>query len=165
MKKTYIGIDNGVTGSIGVIGRETLFSLTPVKNEQSYTKQKQTITRLDGPELIHQLCEYTAADDRVLVVIERPMVNPKRFKATASALRCLEATLVVLESLSIPYEYIDSKEWQKVMLPKGIKGTSELKKASLDMGKRLFPDFSEEIEGHGDADGLLIAEWAKRINL
>ena len=161
-QKVYIGIDNGVTGSIGVVGRETVFALTPVKKEQDYTKKKQNISRVDAPELIDMINSYANGEVPVLVLIERPLVNPTMFRATLSAIRCLEATLTVLEALSIPYEYIDSKQWQKELLPKGVKGSAELKKASMDIGKRLFPEFSDEIHAHGDADGLLIAEWARR---
>jgi len=63
-----------------------------------------------------------------------------------------------LEDAQWPYEYIDSKEWQKVLLPKGIKGSDELKKASLDIGKRMFPTLKIK----KDADGLLIAEYLRR---
>ena len=51
---------------------------------------------------------------------------------------------------------------QKDMLPKGCKG-EELKKASLDIGNRLFPSF--KTVKHPDRDGLLIAEWARRKGL
>jgi hypothetical protein len=86
------------------------------------------------------------------------MVNSTRFNATLSAIRALEATLIALEQAQWPYEYIDSKEWQKELLPKGLKGSDELKNASLDIGKRLFP----ELNIKKDADGLLIAEYLRR---
>jgi hypothetical protein len=86
------------------------------------------------------------------------MVNSTRFNATLSAIRALEATLIALERSQFPYEYIDSKEWQKVLLPKGLKGSDELKAASLDIGKRLFPS----LDIKKDADGLLIAEYMRR---
>jgi len=88
------------------------------------------------------------------------MVNPGRFQASISAMRALEATLNVLEFLELPHQYIDSKEWQKVMLPSGLKGADQMKKASQSIGKRLFPS----ITCTPDADGLLIAEWARRGN-
>jgi hypothetical protein len=50
------------------------------------------------------------------------------------------------------------------MFPKGLKGI-ELKKASMDIGIRLFPHLEEVIIKQKDADGLLIAEWARRNNL
>ena len=96
----------------------------------------------------------------MLAILERPMVNPGRFKATISAIRCLEATVIALESLYIPYMYIDSKEWQRSMLPDGIKGAPNLKKASLDIGNRMWPSLMNS--KMKDADSLLIAEYCKR---
>ena len=155
---TYIGIDNGVSGTIGIISPDgVVFESTPVKSEQNYTKKKGNITRVDVVELYRLLDGY----DSVMCLIERPMVNPGRFKATLSAIRSLEATLNVLEMLQYPYQYIDSKEWQRELLPKGVKG-EELKTSSRDIGTRLFPSFRDVIHKHKDADGLLIAEYAKR---
>jgi hypothetical protein len=98
-----------------------------------------------------------------MVVMERPMVNPTRFKATTSALRCFEAQLILIEHLGLAYCYVDSKDWQRELLPKGIKGADEQKKASKDIGKRLFPQLADF--KHSDFDGLLIAEYARRKNL
>ena len=89
------------------------------------------------------------------------MINPMRFKAPVSAIRAMEATIIFLETTKIPYAFIDSKEWQKALLPHGLKG-EELKEASVMVGKRLFPQFAEFIQKHGDADGMLIAEYCKR---
>jgi len=50
-------------------------------------------------------------------------------------------------------------------LPKGVQGAPELKKASMDIGLRLFPDQANVINKHKDADGLLIAEWSRRMQL
>lgn len=163
--KLYLGFDNGVSGTIGAIyNQDVLFVETPIKKEQSYTKTKANISRIDVVTLSDNLNRLIEGYDnpKMFCLIERPMVNPSRFVATMSALRALEATLNVLELLNIPYQYCDSKEWQKVMLPKGIKGSEELKKASLDIGCRLFPDFKELITKHGDADGILMAEYARR---
>jgi hypothetical protein len=159
--RAYIGIDNGVSGSIGVIrGEDTFFIDTPVKKEQNYTKKKAIITRIDH-ELLTNV--FSAYKDNCFVMFERPMVNPRRFQATTSALRSLEATLVVIETLKLPVSYIDSKVWQKLLLPSGIKGSDELKKASMDIGCRLFPQHSDKIKKHKDADGMLIAEYCRRI--
>ena len=95
--------------------------------------------------------------------MERPMVNPTRFKATTSALRCFEAELILIEHLGYAYCYVDSKYWQRELLPKGIKGADEQKKASKDIGKRLFPQLADF--KHSDYDGILIAEYARRKNL
>lgn len=160
----YIGIDNGVTGSIGIIlpDRTSLYYKMPIKSGQDYTKKKKNITRIDHKGLL-ALINYSSAE--VKVILERPMVNPMRFAATASALRSLESTLVALEALKYPYICIDSKEWQRAMLPKGIKGSLQLKKASVDVGIKLFPRHEPLIRKQRDSDGLLIAEYARRMSL
>lgn len=166
--KIWIGIDNGVSGTIGIIGEEGVpyeFIKTPIVSGQDYTKAKKNISRINTPALIEFLSLYTPSASEGIAVkalVERPLVNPTRFNATTSALRSFEATLVILESLKIPYQFIDSKEWQKELLPKGIKGSEELKKASLDIGKRLFPSLQIN---HKDYDGILIAEYGRRKNL
>ena len=162
MSKVYIGIDNGTSGTIGIVGDQVSPTIihTPTKKEQNYTKAKQMITRLDWrgfSDLISAYCDYD-----VVALMERPLVNPTRFKSTTTALRCFEAQLVLVESLGCRIIYVDSKDWQKEMLPKGVQG-EELKKASLDIGNRLFPEFSSF--KHPDREGLLIAEYARRKNL
>lgn len=160
--KISIGIDNGVSGSIGIIDENgSSFIETPTFSQQNYTKKKANITRIDTKILIEILARFS--NTNCFVLMERPMVNPQRFQATTSALRSLEATLVVLEQLKLPHAYIDSKEWQKVLLPQGIKGSDELKKASFDIGCRLFPQHEDLIKRHKDADGILIAEYCRRV--
>lgn len=154
----YIGIDNGTTGTIGVVGDMSLFVKAPVKKEQNYTKKEGSVSRID----VVKLREILVDIQNPFALLERPFVNPKMFNATLSAIRALEATLNVIEILNIPYTYIDSKQWQSVMLPSGVKGSADLKKASLDIGCRLFPQHRELIEKHGDADGLLMAEYWRR---
>lgn len=162
MSKIWVGIDNGVSGTIGIVGEdiEPVFVKTPVKKEQDYTKDKKTITRLDYSSFMELFSGLNKND--VCVVMERPLVNPQKFTATASALRCHEAELIMVEIMGCKRMFIDSKEWQKEMLPKGCTG-DELKKASLDIGNRLFPEF-EDVK-HPDRDGILIAEYARRKNL
>ncbi|MFX0132405.1 MAG: hypothetical protein ACFFDN_02040 [Candidatus Hodarchaeota archaeon] len=171
--KSYIGIDNGVTGSIGLIVIEDntkidiKFFKTPLINQQDYTKKKKRINRLNPIEFLQILYTYkdSIATNDKLAIIERPMVNPQRFNATLSAIRTLESTLTILESNQIPYMFVDSKQWQKEMLPKGCKGKDQLKKASMDTGIRMYPQFKELITNQKDADGLLIATWAWRNKL
>lgn len=168
MNRIYVGIDNGVSGSIGIVGVsfESSFIKTPIKRELSYQKSKKSyINRIDFKELYNFLADIESKYDNLFAVIERPMINSSRFKASISAARSLEATLIILELLEIPYEYCDSKQWQKSLLPAGLKGSAEQKSASKDVGLRLFPQHKDLINKHKDADGILIAEWAKRSNL
>lgn len=163
MSKFFIGIDNGVSGSIGIVSdNDSTFIESPKISQQSYTKKKKNISRIDWKSMHAILSEFKGKN--CMVLLERPMVNPGRFLATTSALRALEATLIVIEQLELPHAYIDSKEWQKILLPKGIKGSDELKKASMDIGCRLFPKHNDLIKKHKDADGLLIAEYCRRTN-
>ncbi len=164
--KAYIGIDNGVSGSLAlVLPGCAEFRKMPIHKEQSYTKVKAQITRVDWMELDIILASWCSRGyDSFRAFIERPYVNPKGFKATVSALRCLEATLISVERVRLSYEYVDSRQWQKILLPKGCKGP-DLKTASTDIGCRLFPEHSVAIKKHKDADSLLIAEWARREGL
>lgn len=167
MHRLFIGIDNGVTGTVGILGEgKPLFLETPIRKEQNYTKKKDVITRIDIRELTSVLRHASEGlrPDEVVVGMERPMFNPQRYNATVSAARAFEAQLCVIETLGFPLVYLDSREWQKELLPHGVSGP-ELKKASKDVASRLFPGLSDAISGHGDGDGLLIAEHMRRNNL
>ena len=183
----YIGIDNGVTGSIALImegdsdSLEVKYFPTPVKKALNYTKTQAFLTRVDSVKLDQIWQRLLPNDDdavkeNVFCLIERPMINPMRWVASMSAMRALEATLVLLEQWCIPYEYVDSKEWQSVLLPKvtpvnpklSAKQKKKAKQAqhdalkamSLLKGKQLFPLLN--LGGFQDADGLLIAEYCRR---
>ena len=117
--RIFIGIDNGVSGGVTILTEEEYVRVhvkTPVKKCLNYTKKKAFINRINPEELTALLSDI---GENVFCMIERPMVNPTRFAATMSAVRCLEATETILELLKIPYEFIDSKEWQKALLPSG----------------------------------------------
>jgi len=159
--KTYIGIDNGVSGAITIISNENIIVLhekTPVKKCLNYTKKKAFMNRVNF-ELFKSF--FLCAGENTFCMIERPMVNPTRFTASVSALRCLEATEILLEMLQIPYQFIDSKEWQKKLLPSGLKG-DELKIAAKEIVKRTFPKANIH-----NADSILIAKYCmlKQMNI
>jgi hypothetical protein len=162
-KGASIGVDNGPSGTIGIIWKKkTWFTKTPTVKQQDYVKKKANVTRVDVVAFIRLLQRYKDSH----VMFERPMVNPHRFTASKSALRVLEAQLACIDLLNehghnLSVIFVDSQEWQKPLLPKGSKG-SNLKKASRQVGKRLFPKHKEFIENHKDADGMLIAEWCRR---
>lgn len=167
--RIYIGIDNGTSGSLACVGDCAVrYIETPVFKEQSYTKAKKIISRVDHMALKQWFVDIMGINmpaGELIAVMERPCINPARFKTSVSAARALEATLCVIEDLGIPHMYVDSRDWQPKMLPKGVKGAPELKKASMDIGLRLFPDQEKVIKHHKDADALLMAEWARRTQL
>ena len=88
------------------------------------------------------------------------MLNPLRWAASISAARAVEATEIVMDQAKLAYQFIDSKEWQKAMLPSGLEG-DQLKLASFQVGQRLFPGVNVK----KDADALLMAEYARRKGL
>ena len=167
--KIYIGQDNGTTGTLSIFvpGKPVIFLETPCIKIQDYTKAKNIISRIDVKKYYELLQSNIPKGEEwnSMALLERPLVNPKFWKATISAVRCYESQITVLETLGIPYSVIDSKEWQKQLLPSGISGTPELKAASVDVGCRLFPYHSDLIKKHKDADGLLIGLYALRSNL
>lgn len=156
--KTIISLDNGVTGTVSVLkDSKTYFIETPNKKVKSYQKTKDKyIHRIDFKALKSYLEPFK---ENSICVLERPMINPGRWDATVSAIRALEATSIILEELEIEYEFVDSKLWQHKYLSEGIKGSKELKKASMEIGIELFPEHRELIIKHGDADALFIAKW------
>lgn len=167
MSTTYIGIDNGVSGAVGICKEGALPALLslPIRSELNYQKAGKNITRLDYPAflaMLSKLMEEHGADIRV--VIEKPFVNPGNFVATSTSLRCLEAELIALEQLGISRQYIDAKTWQKELLP-DVAGRTALKAASKDIGIRMFPHLAGEIKKQKDADAVFIAEYAKRKGL
>ena len=60
--------------------------------------------------------------------------------------------------MRIGYEVVDSKMWQKHLLPAGLKGEM-LKKGSLQVASRIYPFI--DLKGFKDADGLLIARFCQ----
>lgn len=159
----FIGIDNGVSGSIGWVGAEEGLIATPTFQAYDYQKTRpRQISRIDTTLLRQKLANLTF-ERSAKVFLERPLVNPKMFRSTCSAMRSLEATLIVLDGLKLAYEYLDSKSWQKRLLPSGLKGSAKLKKASRQIGAQLYPSLQEIIERQGDADGILIAEYGRRL--
>jgi hypothetical protein len=160
-KTIYVACDNGVSGSFAWVnetGSESGVVSTPTFVEQDFQKDKKNVTRVNVLKLVFWFNELPKG--RVRVVLERPFVNPMMFNATLSAIRAWEATLIALQEFNYPRQVIDSKRWQKEMLPAGCKG-KELKAASVQVGCRLFPDHSDWIKDQGDADSLLIAEFSR----
>ena len=160
MSKTIIGIDNGATGTIGIITPDqTHFFETPTTPYLHYGKRGSVSNRIDRKELTRLIREALDGIDytSVRVMIERPFTaGPMMIKAMLGAHRCFEATICVLEDLGLGYEVIDSAEWQAPSLG-AVKGSAELKKASMLRGLQMYPQFADLIKRHKDADGLLIA--------
>ena len=169
----YLGIDNGVTGSIGVIqGEYYNFFKVESFSSQSYTKKKQNISRINFPKL-NLFFRDLSNIAKVVALLENP-ASVNNFKVVQSSMRCFEATIIALEINDIPYSNCTAGEWQKELIPGAIKKNEELrgdkfkkertenlKTASMVEGIKLCPLQEELITKNKDADGLLIAEWLR----
>ena len=156
---TTIGIDNGSTGTIGIITPElVLFEEVPTK-KCLVGKAGKLIKRIDVKQLMSFLQMY--AGPKTHAYVERPFTG-RFLNAVLPAQRSFEAVLIALELLDIGYTVIDSKEWQSSILGQ-IKGSSERKNASMIRGREMYPNFASQIEDHGDADGLMIAHYYSKM--
>jgi len=157
MAKVTIGIDNGTSGTVAIVSDAcSVFFKTPIREALHYTKSKKTIKLLDWDQLQKEIRAFTDASDNPHAYIERPMVNPMFFNTSMFAMSCYLSTRQCLEIHGIGFTTVDSKSWQKTMLP-GFKGKAELKKASKLRGIELYPQHKDLITKQKDADGLLIA--------
>lgn len=161
--KITIGIDNGTTGSIGIISKDKAFFAETPSKMSILGKKERHIRRIDHESLKDLLLVYAVkpmalhSNATLHAYIERPFTG--RFMgAVLPAQRSFEAVLIVLEQLNIPYTVVDSKEWQKSQI-EGIKGSKELKAASCSLGQSKWPELAAMVLKHGDADGLLIADY------
>ena len=164
---TIIGIDNGASGSVGVIheGIAVHFGPVPTQPYLHYGKKGSIGQRLDRVALKGLLRDAPRPQDRPLVwefdpskirvYVERPF-SGKFINAVVPAHRFFEATIITLEDMNLGYEVIDSGVWQKSLLG-SVTGSADLKKASKLRGIQMYPGFKDAITKQGDADGLLIA--------
>ena len=152
----FIGIDNGVTGTIGCVGSTTYYGKMPVKRVRKYTVKESYIRRVDVRKLKELLTLLINGQD-YKIVLENPMTSFKGANTAISA-RAWEATLIALEQLGLEYETVPAVRWQKYLFPQAI-GRDHQKALSLQLGNELYP----ELVGKGkDADGLCIAIYAQR---
>lgn len=172
-----IGMDNGSTGTIcsWIIGTNQIdFKQTPSKRECNYQKQINYIDRLNHEQIkswlknnIKKTQKLYKREIRIIIIIERPMVNPQRFDASLNAVRAFQSLLVILQQLNIKYLTIDSKQWQHYFFGKDT-SFMDLKFESLKMGINVFNQIQPSgfiqmidiIRNHGDADALLITKYA-----
>lgn len=161
MSKAILFVDNGITGTMALFDGtfvNAYFAETPCRTGKRFDthREQKSVTRLDAKrfwEILQVMKGWT--EKEILVVRERPMINPARFHATLSAVRCDEAETLCLEKAGLPWIYCDSQDWQKPLLENFHKGSEALKRESMERGIKLFPQYSELIKKHGDADSLL----------
>lgn len=170
----FLGIDNGPSGSLGLLsgsGDAIAFIKQFTRRERDYTIADAFLTRIGVFDLTEWIIGALSSEP-LYVLLERPLKNPKLFKATESALRAHEATLIALElaqvyaerhkhQLTVCDTAVDSRRWQHQYLTAPDTKGPKLKTESARVGASRFPNVASAIEAHGDADGLFIALYAK----
>ena len=159
------GLDNGATGTISCITKypdstyKIYFQKTPADNVLDYQQTIQYIARINWKKLKNwfediikreiknyiKKYNFDEKDIKILVVLERPMINAERFKQSKNAARAFEATLIVLEMLNLENNYviIDSKKWQHHFFGKNTV-LIDLKEASKNMGIEFLKSINEK---------------------
>lgn len=193
MNKTWIlGIDNGISGSIALMdpkGKIVFYEHVPVYSEQKWTKAKvkklktgikvqhDKITLIDVERLQSMLVKYTSVIPDIHCFLERPAIsyNSKWGMHTAvSASMSWAYVVYVLKRLKIARTDIDSKEWQKELIPeatgshnkeymktlKAGERNSLLKEASYMFAQGICPKFKSN--DPGDADSICLCEYGRR---
>lgn len=173
-----IAFDNGVTGTVTFnFNDEWYFMKTPVREVANYQKKGKNINRIDIKKLSLKFIElFQNREDisNIDIYIERPFTNKSAIysNAVASGMRAHEAIEIFCDMITdwkyksiVNRHYVDSKEWQ---LFYNICGTHlHTKPLSEKKGIELFPQLSEQISRHGDADSLLMANYfyQKRLTI
>lgn len=115
MYDLIIGMDNGISANgICIRTRRTLRLVPlPIKKCRDYQESKECIiTRIDLPKLINLLAEESDGH-HPLLVIERPLRNPRMFRATVSGCRAYEACIGAADCVSMACKTISPKDWQQ----------------------------------------------------
>lgn len=157
-----IGLDNGTSGTIAILGPDSPFFDAVPSKPYLMGRAGKVVQRIDHDALRAMIAFRIGAPANAHCYVERPFTgSAMMINTSVLAARAHEAVLIVLEQLGVGVTTVDSKEWQVPVLG-AVKGSAELKKASMLRGMALYPQFAKQIKSHGDADGLLMAHHFHR---
>lgn len=196
-----LGIDNGITGSLTLMnpdGKVVLYAPVPIYKERKWTKPKQVvikkkatkktpsqktkkleydeITLIDIDALQRLLVTHTSILSDIHCFLERPAISYAAawsMKTSISAAMSWAYTVFVLKKLGIDRTDLDSKEWQKCLIPeatgehnkeymKTLKAGERnklLKESAYALAQALYPGFKSKDLGAGDS--ICIAEYGR----
>jgi hypothetical protein len=197
MFEYIIGCDNGTTGKYCVMdinGKILDFQPVPIFNHPGWskpkkvkkinkegvqeTKIKQTTFNFIDIVKLKDLWSKIPDITKTICYLERPAVNYQArwaMQTSLSAFGAWQAVIYVLRSLNIPYEIIDSRQWQTVLIPQALgknnkeyvrkqrelgKRNDLLKKAADELVHKLFPEITKK-----DCDSICIAECFRRVQV
>jgi len=159
-----IGLDNGTTGSIAIIGPHGSLFEPMFTKEQSEGMAGKVIRRIDTDALeVWLRANIPDPMATAFAYVEKPFTgSPMMINTCVLAARSYEAVIVTLERMGVGYQQVTSKDWQRAILG-DVKGSPALKKASMLRGMQMYPQHAKAIKDHGDADALLIAHYYHKI--
>lgn len=153
----WIGVDNGVSGSIGIIGT----GLEPMLvNAREYTrKKKRGGLEVDPTAFLQIITEHGPVAG---VILENPFRGKHR-NVEVSAAHFDSVARTMMEIHQIPFVSVASGDWQRPLLKvpprkKGVK--TDTKRISMEAGALRWPSLRAQIEDQGDADALFLAVHA-----
>lgn len=158
--KTYIGIDNGVSGAVAALNDNGLqYAVLPIVKEFGRNW-------IDAPALQTLITALTDYNADAVVAYERPMGSQ-----SAKAAKSMEASFAAIDTvcklLELRRRPITPPTWQKTYWGK----VDDTKAEALRVAKGLWPDRSfvkserSQKPHDGIVDACLIAEWCRRIEV
>lgn len=176
---TIIGIDIGLSGGISffdTVSGEVL-SVYAMPSEKVKTKSGRNKGIINLPRLKDILEIPKVHNESAIVILENVHAFPGQGVVAMATLLEQKGIIRGLASgLGYDEMLVEPKVWQKhfgLIPPKELKGKSAsktktmrkewLKQSSLDLARKLFPEWSEtklELKtAHGLSDALLIGKW------
>lgn len=149
MSKIYIGIDPGKSGGIGFINQDG--DAWAVKNDSTYQDLFEAVEDVS--------ISIQGNHSKLMAVIEEVHSSPQMgVKSAFSFGQSFGSLLMLLTALKIPHERVRPQRWQKTLgcMTGGDKNVSKRR------AQELFPSITIT---HAIADALLLAEYARRIDL
>ena len=147
-ERLYIGIDVGANGCAAVL------------DDNGDVKATIRFAKATPHDIWHQFCEHFAlSDKRCHAVIERVRSTPQMGVVSAFTFGAnYSQARAFLIAGGVPFEEVIPAKWQKFMgcMSGGDKNLTKAKAQELFPGHKIV---------HGNADALLIAEYARRTTL
>ncbi len=150
-ERAFAGVDPGQTGAIAIITPDGV----------------DIMDYGETHEMIMQLKEWNS-DYHLVAYIEKVHAMPKQGVSSTFKFGVNYGIWQgMLYAIGVPFYFVTPQKWQKTMLSDSSEQTT--KKKSLDVARRLYPKIASTYlkrqKDHGRSDALLIATYAKSINI
>ena len=161
--KTYLGIDNGVTGAMAALYADESWEFQPVAVENCGKDRVLDVRR--NLDFLRRVALRSGGAGQVVVAYEKQKKNPLfGTKGNFSNGRHEEFWRVLLTLNELPFCVVDPNTWQNDVL-NGIPGTDTKARARVYVGRR-FPTVNlaaafNAARQEAIRDAMCIAAWAR----